>query len=123
VPLADAVHGRVGSLDVVIALQVPDDANGTHVIRPPKGKDLFDHLIRRLVRMIMRTVLAPREPGFAKLAVPVSPQVESRPRDSEAPAGRVDVPVLLRVLEHSLLAPDFSLIFGQLDPLGHPLSA
>ena len=32
--LADAVHGRVGRLDVVIALQVPDDANRAHVVRP-----------------------------------------------------------------------------------------
>ena len=28
---------------------------------------------------------------------------------------------LLCVLEGSLLSPDFSLVFGHLDPLGHPL--
>jgi hypothetical protein len=31
--------------------------------------------------------------------------------------------VLLRVLEDSPFAPDFSLIFGHLDPLGQPLSS
>ena len=121
--LADAIHGRIRSLDVVVPLQVPDDPDRTHVIRPTKVKDLLDHLVGRLIRMIVRALPPTREAGFAALAVPVSPEVEGRSRDSKAPACRVDVAVLLRVLEDSPLTPDFSLIVGHLNPLGQPLSA
>ena len=121
--LADAIHGRIRSLDVVVQLQIPDDANRAHVIGPAKVKDLLDHLVRRLIRMIVRALPATREPGFAELAVSIAPQIERGPRDSEAPACRVDVAVLLGVLEDSLLTLDLSLIFGDLDPLGHPPSS
>jgi hypothetical protein len=121
--LADAIHGRIRRLDVVVPLQVPDDANRAHVIGPAKVRDLIDHLVGRLVRMIVRALPATCEPGFVELPVSVSPQVERRSRDAEAPACRVDVAVLLGVLEDSLLTLDLSLIFGHLDPLGHPPSS
>jgi hypothetical protein len=78
--LADAIHGRVGRLDVVVPLQISGDPNRTGVARRVQVSNLFDRLIRRLARMIVGTVLAPREPRFAKLAIPVSPQVESEKR-------------------------------------------
>lgn len=39
--LADPVGGRVGCLDVVIPLQVPDDALRPHVVRPAPVQNLF----------------------------------------------------------------------------------
>jgi hypothetical protein len=77
-PLADAVNGGVGRLDVVIALQVPDDANRPHVVCPTQVKDFLDDVIGCLVRVVVRTAPAARESGFAELAVPVSPEVEGR---------------------------------------------
>ncbi len=102
-------------------MQIPDDANWAHVLRPTQVKDLLDDLIGCLVRVIVRAAPATRESSFAELAVPVSPEIEGRSRDSEAAACRIDVAELLRVLEDSLLTSDFSLIFGPLDPLGQPL--
>jgi hypothetical protein len=61
------------------------------------------------------------EPGFAELAVSVSPEVERRSRNPEPSACPMDVADLLRVFQDPLLTPDFPLIFGHLDPLGHPL--
>jgi len=82
-------------------------------------QDLLDDLVRCLVRMIVRTVLTTREPGFAELAVSISPEVERRSRDPEPSACPMDVADLLGVLQDSLLTPDFPLIFGHLDPLCH----
>ena len=76
----------------MVALQVPDDANRTHVIRPAKVQDLLDDLVRCLVRMIVRTVLTTREPGFAELAVSISPEVERRSRNPEPSTCPIDVP-------------------------------
>jgi hypothetical protein len=73
VPFADSIHGRIRSLDVMVPLQISDDANRAHVIGPAKVKDLLDHLVGRLIRMIVRALPATCEPGFAELAVPVSP--------------------------------------------------
>ena len=86
-------------------------------------KDLLDHLVGRLARMIVRALPATCESGFAALAVAASPEVEGRSRDPKTPAGRVDVAVLLRVLDDSPLPPEFPLIFDHLDPLGQPLSS
>jgi hypothetical protein len=119
--LADSVDRGIRGLDVEVALQVPDDANRAHVVGPAKVKDLLDHLVGSLVRVVVVAPHSTREPGFAVLAIAVSPEVEGRSRDSETAACRVDVAVLLRVLEDSLLTPDFSLLFGHLDPLGHPV--
>ena len=49
VPLAHAVHGCVRGLDVVVALQVPNDANGSHVIRATQIQDLLNDLPGGLV--------------------------------------------------------------------------
>jgi hypothetical protein len=48
-PLADPIDGRVGRLDAVIALQIPDDSYRAHVIRAPEVQDLLDDLFRGLV--------------------------------------------------------------------------
>ena len=122
-PFSDAVHRRIRSLDVEVALEIPDDANRSHRVRPTEVQDLLDHLVGRLVRVVVGASPSPRKSGFAELSLSVSPQIERGPRDSEAPACRVDVAVLLRVLEDSPFAPYFSLIFGHLDPLGQPLSS
>ena len=47
-PLADPVDGRVGRLDVVVASEVPDNADRPRVVRAVQ--DLFNHLVGRLVR-------------------------------------------------------------------------
>ena len=86
-------------------------------------QDLLDYLIRRLVRVVVVALPSARESGFAELSVSVSPQLERGPRDPEAAACRVDVAELLGVLENSLLPPNFSFLFGHLDPLGCPLSS
>jgi hypothetical protein len=69
--------------------------------------------------MAVEVSFATREPGFAALRISVSPEIEGRSRDSEGVASRLDLANLLRVLLDSLLAPDFSLIFGRPDPLYH----
>ncbi len=57
--------------------------------------------------------------GLGEIAKSVPPQLEGRSHDPEVSAGFVDVPDLLRVLHDSLLSPNFSLIVGHSDPLGH----
>ena len=52
-PLAHAIHGCVRGLDVVVALKVPNDANRSHVIGPAQVQDLLNHLIGRLVRVVV----------------------------------------------------------------------
>ncbi len=44
-------------------------------------------------------------------------------RDPEAPARRIDVAVLLRVLNNPLLSFNFSLKLGHFDPPVHPVSS
>ena len=75
-PLADPIDRCIRSLDVVIALQIPNDPNRVHVIGPPQVQDLLNNLVGSLVRMVVGVALATREPGFAELAIPVSPEVE-----------------------------------------------
>ena len=93
------------------------------MVCPAQVKDLLDSLIGRLVRVVVAAGPATREPGFAELLVSVSPEVESRSRDSESATRRIVVANLLRVLQDPFLAPNFSLLFGHLDPLGYPLSS
>jgi hypothetical protein len=52
-PPADAVNGRVGCLDVEIALHVPDDALWPHVVRPAQTQYLFHKPYRSFVRMVV----------------------------------------------------------------------
>ena len=59
------------------------------------------------------------EPLVAELSISGSPQVERRPRDAEVPAGLVDVPHALGVLEDSPLPMNLSLLVGPTDLLGH----
>ena len=73
--LADAIHGRIRSLDVMVPLQIPDDANRAQVIGTAKVKDLLDPLVGRLIRMIVRALPATCEPGFADVAIPKRRQV------------------------------------------------
>jgi hypothetical protein len=49
-------------------------------------------------------------------------RITATERQLQAPAAQVDAE-LLRLLEDSLLTLDLSLIFGHLDPLGHPPSS
>jgi hypothetical protein len=119
--LADAIDRGIRGLDVVIALEIPGNADRPHVIRPSKVQDLFDDLIGRLVRVIVRATLPALQTLIAELAISVSPFIERTPRDPEVPASLVDVSDLLRVLENPLLSMNFSLISGHLDLLGHHL--
>ena len=42
----DAVDARIGNRDAVIALEIPDDADGAEVIRAPEVEDLLDNHLR-----------------------------------------------------------------------------
>ena len=84
----------------------------------PSSEDLLPDLVGGLVRVVVMTAKSPTlQPFIARLTISVSPQIEGRPRDSEVPACSADMADLLRVLDDSLLASDFSLNFGHLDPL------
>ncbi len=83
-------------------------------------QDLLHDFVGGLVRVVVVTAKPPSlQPFIARLAITVTPQIEGRPRDSEVPAGPADVADLLRVFDNSLLASDFSLNLGHLDPLRH----
>ena len=117
--LADAIHGRIRRLDVVVPLQVPDDANGAHMVRPAKVENLLDHLVGRLVRVTKGLRSLARESGFAELAVARSPEIERRSRNAKASTGDGVVANSLRVVQDPLLTPDLPLFLGHLDPFAH----
>ena len=53
----DSVHRGIGSLDVVVRLEIPHDPDLPHVIGPTQRKELLEHVIRRLVRVVVRASL------------------------------------------------------------------
>ena len=122
VPLADPIDGCVRGLDAVVALEVPDDAQRPHVVRPPQVEDLLHDLFGRLVRVVVGTAPPALQTLVAELAVSTPPQLERRSRDPEVPACLVDVARALDVLEDSLLPMDLSLLVGHADPPGHSLN-
>jgi hypothetical protein len=50
---AFSVHRRIGGLDVVLALQIPNDPNRAHVIGPTQMQNLFHHIFGGLVRVVV----------------------------------------------------------------------
>jgi len=111
-PFADPIDGGVGGLDIEVALQVPHDAHRPHVVRAAQMQDLVDDPIGRLVRVVMGAAPPTLQPLVAELSISGSPEVKRRPRDAEVPAGLVDVPYALGVLEDSLLPMNLSLLVG-----------
>jgi hypothetical protein len=77
-PLADPIDRCIRSLDVVIALQIPDDSDRSHVVGPAQVQDLFNDLIRRLVGGLVRTAASAFQPLVTKFAISVSPFIERR---------------------------------------------
>ena len=49
----DPIDGRIGGLDVVVALEVPHDPERSHVVGPTQVQDLFRHIIGGLVRVVV----------------------------------------------------------------------
>jgi hypothetical protein len=119
VTIAGTIRRRVGRLDVVVALEMPDDPDRSHVIGPTQVQDLLDDFTRRLVRMVMRAAFAAVQPLVAELAISVSLDIEPGSCDPRISACLVDVSDSLGVLLDSLLALNLSLISGHLDLLGH----
>jgi hypothetical protein len=50
---ADPVDRRIGTLDVVVALQAPHDPNRPHVIGPTQVENLLDYIIGGLVGVVV----------------------------------------------------------------------
>ena len=93
-PLADPIDGRVGCLDVVVALQVPDNAYRPHVVGPAQVQNLVHDLISRFVRVIVGAAPPTSQPLLAEFTISVPPEVAGRSRDpevSESTAGGRDV--------------------------------
>jgi hypothetical protein len=57
--LAHAIDGCVGSSDVMVSLQVPNDAYRPHVVRAAEIQDLLDDLVRSLVGMVVVAAAPP----------------------------------------------------------------
>ena len=79
-------------------------------------QDLVDDIIGRLVRVVMGAAPPALQPLVAELSISGSPQIERRPRDAEVPAGLVDVPCALGVLEDSLLAMNLAVRWSYRSP-------
>jgi len=75
-PLADAVDRGIGGLDVVVALEIPGNADRPHVIGPSQVQDLFNDLIGRLVGVIVRAAPAAFQALVAELSISISPEIE-----------------------------------------------
>src|SRR5262245_47839344 len=117
--LEGPVHRGVADPDAVIALQVPGDADGPEVIRPPQVQDLVDDGRRRRLRMRMGTGLLVDEPGRALPLIGGLPDIEEGPRNTEVAARLPDVHGPRRVLQHPRLTTNILLGFGhRLSPLG-----
>jgi len=89
-----------------------------HVVRAAQVQDLFNHLVRRLVRVVVGAPSPASQSLLTKLAIPLPPQIEGRSRNPEVSAGLIDVPDPFGVLNDSLLSMNLSLIVGHSDLLG-----
>jgi len=110
--LEGPVHRGVADPDAVIALEVPGDADGTEVIRPPQVQDLLDDRGGRRLRMRVSAGLLGDE---ARLTLSLGgglPNIEQRPGNAEVAACLPDVPGPRRVLQRPGLAPNILLGFG-----------
>ncbi len=72
--------------------------------------------------MIVRAGSLARQAFIAVLTIPISPEIEGRSGDNEAPARSSHVAELFSVFNDSLLTLDLSLILGHLDPLRNVVS-
>ena len=72
----DPIHAGAGNTDRVIAFQVPNDANRTHVVCSAQMQDFLYHFWWRLVRHLMRDGLLLNQPRIALRLIGSSPQVE-----------------------------------------------
>ena len=62
-PLADPVNAGVRCLDVVIPLQIPDDALRPHVVCPAQVQEFFNDLFGRFVRVVLGAAPSARHGG------------------------------------------------------------
>lgn len=113
----DSVDGCIRGLDLMVALEVPDDADWPHVVGTAQVKDPIYDFLRILVWVVMANRPAADQSLLPEFSVSTSPDVEGRSGDSEVAAGLSDVPDLLCTLKNSLLSSNFPLLVGHSDPL------
>jgi hypothetical protein len=78
-PAQDAVHAGIGDLHPVVALEIPDDANGPQVVGAAQMEDLLDNLGRRTQLEVDRTRLLVHQTLIPVGLVGLLPEVERRP--------------------------------------------
>ena len=82
----NAGNGRVRHLDIVVALQIPNDPNWAEVVLAAKVQSLFLALRRRSIGVPLWDRRRIHEPCFDTVRIGLPPSIESRSRSSKIPA-------------------------------------
>jgi hypothetical protein len=96
----------------MIALEIPDDADGPEVIVAAQMQDFLRDRFRRPVRMVVRHRSLNGQPGLAVICEGMTPSIEVGSPDPEISTGLADVTRRRGVIQNAQLAPDFLLVFG-----------
>ena len=78
VSATDSVDGCAGGFDLVVALEVPDDANRSDVVRTVEVKDPIRDLSSSLIWVVMGNGAAADQSLAPEFSVSISPDVEGR---------------------------------------------
>jgi len=107
VALERPVHRGIADPDAVVALQVPDDADGPQVVGPPQVEDLLHDRGGRGLGVGVGAGWLVDQPRLALPLIGRPPHVEQRPRDAEVAARlAADIAAQRRMLQRAGLAPN-----------------